>query len=605
VKFIKILFAIVIVAAIGLTIWLPGIDGYQKSGQLSLSALQQPVTIHRDDYGIPYIYAESLDDAITAQGFVVAQHRLFQLELFRQMAQGRLAEMIGEKGLSNDRLIRVVNISGLADRQIELLGDEERNFFQRYLNGVNAYITEHSDEHPLVLKLMKKTPQPWVMKDIVALQYFQVWSSSVNWRQELMNQQLLDALGPEKAAELQPLNINPDDPSTEVSSPASPGLAIALHYDNNQYTLLNDNSRFAMGSNAWASGSKKSANGAPILSNDPHLDARYLPGFWHPMGLITPDVRAVGGAFPGSPGLGNGRTEHIAWGATNGYADMVDLYIEQVDPQDPDRYMEGDQSFPFVQREEIIKISDKESEQGFRTETLLVRETRRGPVISDHGMSTIAGKSISLRWSVPEMLLSENGNRRLLLSKSVDDAIAAIGTMPTPLNYIVIDTRGNIARVSSGYVPLRVRGDGSIPMPVTAQDNWNGRIPAEEMPLQLNPERDWVGSANHRVTRSDYPYPYTSYASATWRYRRLMELFQQDDITSSDHWQFLLDNKNPLAERLTPTIIAAVSTDPELQEFAEILGEWDFMDTKEQAAPAIFQSLYRHFAQRVFEDELG
>ncbi len=194
-KFIKILFAIVIVAVIGLALWLPGIDSYQKSGQLSLSALQKPVTIHRDDYGIPYIYAESLDDAITAQGFVVAQHRLFQLELFRQMAQGRLAELIGEKGLSNDRLIRVVNISGLADRQIELLGDEERNFFQRYLNGVNAYITEHSDEHPLILKLMIRTPKPWNLKDIVALQYFQVWSSSVNWRQELMNQQLLDALG--------------------------------------------------------------------------------------------------------------------------------------------------------------------------------------------------------------------------------------------------------------------------------------------------------------------------------------------------------------------------------------------------------------------------
>jgi penicillin amidase len=284
---------------------------------------------------------------------------------------------------------------------------------------------------------------------------------------------------------------------------------------------------------------------------------------------------------------------------------MIDLYIEQVDPQNPERYMEGDQSFPFVRREEIIKISDKESEQGFRTEKLIVRETRRGPVISDHGMSTIAGKVISLRWSVPEMLLSENGNRRLLLSKSVDEAITAIGTMPTPLNYIVIDTQGNIARVSSGYVPLRVRGDGSIPMPVTTQDNWNGRIPASEMPLQLNPERDWVGTANHRVTRSDYPYPYSGYAAASWRYRRLIELFQQDDISSSDHWRFLLDNKNPLAERLTPTIIAAISTDPELQALAEILGEWDFMDTKEQAAPAIFQSLYRHFAQRVFEDELG
>jgi penicillin amidase len=187
----------------------------------------------------------------------------------------------------------------------------------------------------------------------------------------------------------------------------------------------------------------------------------------------------------------------------------------------------------------------------------------------------------------------------------VDEAIDAIRTMSTPLNYIVVDTKGNIARVSSGYVPRRARGDGSIPLQATAVDSWNGRIPAVEMPIQLNPERDWVGTANHRVTDSDYPYAYTTYAAASWRYRRLMELFDKDDITSADHWDFLMDNKNPMAERLVPTIIEAIQVDPELQALTEILQAWNFMDTKEQAAPAIFQSLYRHFAWRVFSDELG
>ncbi len=202
---------------------------------------------------------------------------------------------------------------------------------------------------------------------------------------------------------------------------------------------------------------------------------------------------------------------------------MIDLYIEQVDPKNPDNYLEGEQSIPFILREEVIRISDKAAESGLRSETLLVRGTGRGPVISDHGMSTVQDKVVSLRWSVSEMLGTENGNRRLLLSKNVAEAIDAIGTMPTPLNYIVVDTAGNIARVASGAVPLRVRGDGSI----------------------------------------------------------------------------------PLAERLAPVLITAIQSDPELNELADILGEWDFMDTKEQAAPAIFQSLYRHFAWRVFEDELG
>lgn len=601
-KVIKVLVLITILVVGAAALWLPTMDAYQKNGALILSALEQPVTVLRDAQDIPYIYAESLDDAITAQGFIIAQHRLFQLELFRQMAQGRLAEMIGERGLSSDRLIRVLNIPGIAERQLKLLNAQELNFFQRYINGLNAYIDGHSAEHPFMLKLMKRTPQPWDLHDIVALQLFQVWSSSVNWRQELMNQQLLDRLGPEQAGQLRALNINPDDPATEADSQQAQGLALALSYGD---TLLPDHDQFAMGSNAWASGSRKSADGAPILSNDPHLDARNLPGIWHPMGLITPELRAVGGAFPGSPGLGNGRTTHIAWGATNGYADMIDLYIEQVDPNNADNYLNGEQSIPFDLREEVIRIADRKSDTGFRSETVLVRETRRGPVISDHGMSTVKGKVISLRWSVPEMLGRESGNRRLLLAKSVDEAIDAIGTMSTPLNYIVVDTGGNIARVSSGFVPLRLRGDGSIPLPVTAQDSWNGRIPAAQMPLQLNPERDWVGSANHRVTASDYPYAYTTYASPSWRYRRLIELFEKNGINSSDHWDFLMDNKNPMAERLLPTVIAAIQSDPALQELAAILGEWDLMDTKEQAAPAIFQSLYRHFAWRVFSDELG
>ena len=599
---LKLIFVLVILAAAGIALWLPNMDTYQTNGELKLNALQEPVTVHRDDYGIPYIHAQSLDDAITAQGFISAQHRLFQLELYRQISKGRLAEMIGERGLSSDRVIRVLNIVGIADRQLELLEASERNFFQRYVNGINSYIEDHGGEHPAMLKLMSRTPAPWTLQDIVALQLFQVWSSSVNWKQELMNQQLLDLLGAERAAELKALNINPDDPATEVYAPAIQGMPLALRYDN---SLMSDNSRFAIGSNAWASGSRKSARGAPILSNDPHIDARNLPGIWLPMGLITPQLRAVGGAFPGSPGLGNARTEHIAWGATNGYADMVDLYIEQLDPSNPRHYLEGDQSLPFITREEVINISDKEAEGGMRSEVLLVRETRRGPVISDHGMSTVADKLISLRWSVPEMLGAEWGIRRLLTATNVEEAIAAIGSMPTPLNYIVVDTQGNIARVSSGYVPLRISGDGSIPRLATAHDNWAGRIPAAEMPLQVNPDRDWVGTANHRVTRADYPYPYTTYASASWRYRRLIELFKKDEITSGDHWDFLLDNKNPMAERLMPIILDAVQSDEQLQEVAAILRDWDFMDTREQSAPAIFQSLYRHFALRVFRDELG
>jgi penicillin amidase len=601
-KILKYLAAAVLLLVLAAVFWLPRMDRYQTTGKLKLTALREPVTVHRDEYGIPYIYANSLDDAITAQGFVVAQHRLFQMEIYRQVALGRLAEMIGERGLDSDRLSRLLGFTAMARRQIDLLSDEEINFFQRYIDGVNAYIRDYRDEHPVMLRVVGRIPEPWTLRDIIALQLFQVWSSSVNWQQELVNQQVLDRLGAEKAAGLLPLNYNPDDPATASAAAPYGGIPLALRHDGR---LMLDPGPFAMGSNVWASGSRKSANGAPILANDPHIDTRNLPGIWHPMGLITPELRAVGGAFPGSPGLGNARTAHIAWGATNGYADMIDLFVETVDPGNADNYLEGDRSIPFVVRQEVLRIRDSSADGGFREQALTVRETRRGPVISDHGMTTADGRVISLRWSVPEMLSSEWGIRRLMLAQSVEEVAAALSFMPTPLNYVAVDATGSIARISTGYTPLRLEGDGSLPMPVGERDSWGGRIPWDEMPRQLNPARDWVAAANSRVTRADYPYPYSTYAAASWRYRRLIELFEKDDVTSEDHWDFTLDIKNPMAELVLPHLLPALQEDSGLREVAGILAEWDLMDATEQSAPAIFQRLYHNFAWRVFVDELG
>lgn len=146
-------------------------------------------------------------------------------------------------------------------------------------------------------------------------------------------------------------------------------------------------------------------------------------------------------------------------------------------------------------RTEELLIRDRETESGYRTQTMHIRETVRGPIISDHGMTLVEGKLLSLRWSEPEYVGPDSGNRELLLAQSVEEALQAIGKTTTPLNYIVVDTAGNVARMGSGVVPIRSRGNGLVPLVTTEQDNWQGRIPPEEMPLQLNPAKGWVGSA--------------------------------------------------------------------------------------------------------------
>lgn len=602
-KKIAIAGIVVAVSALAISIALPRLDSYQREGSLTLPSLEIQVRVVRDESGVPYVYAQTLDDALTAQGFLHAQDRLFQMELFKHLAHGKLAEFVGEKGLKNDRLIRLLDMSGFARRQVLKISDQERNYLQRYLNGINDFIDQRKNEYPLMLSVVGYEPVPWTLEDLLAIQYFRIWSSSVNWQQELLTLRLIGALGPARAFELRPLTINPDDPITEPENSVWADAGLKVDFDDSLMSPYQ--ARYAMGSNAWASDASKSLNGAPILSNDPHLDARSLPGFWYPMAIITPDLRAVGTASPGGPGLGVGRTEDIAWGATNGYADMVDLFIETVDPENADRYLQGEESLPFATRSEELRILDREVDGGYRLETMRIRETNRGPVISDHGMSISDGKMITLRWSVPEYVGPDSGNRELLLAKSVDEALAAIGKTTTPLNYVVVDVAGNIARMGSGVVPIRKFGEGLVPLSAGAEDNWAGRIPPQEMPLQLNPPKGWVGTANHRITEANYPYAYTTHFAGSWRYRRLMELFDsKPKLSVDDHWAANLDIKNLLAERMLPAMIAVFEQDAQLKVFASQLRSWNLLDDKALAAPLVFQAVFRNFAIETFGDDM-
>jgi penicillin amidase len=596
-----LLFGLLLVAVLlaGGTLYAPYLDSYDAGGSATLGSLSAPVRVVRDAKGMPYIFAATPIDAIRAQGFVAAQDRLFQMEMMRKLAWGRLSEMAGESGIGIDTQVRLWNIPALARRQAGMLNATERDWHQAYAEGVNAYLVERADELPRLVA----DPQPWILEDVLAIQYFNIWGSTTNWREELLSQSLIDRLGPQRAALISQLTINPDSPAGTSTASDYRYLLPDLQLQTNIDTSPADGN----GSNAWVTGASRSAGGAPILASDPHIDARRLPGFWHPMGLITPQFRVVGGGTPGVPGVGIGRTNHFAWGATNGYGDVVDLYIETVDPQNPANYLEGETSIPFTVREELLRIRDGEAEGGFREQLLTIRETRRGPVISDHGMSVASGKVLSLRWAIPEFIGDSMGMRDMLLAHNTEQVLAALGKLAVPLTYVVADYQGNIARKGSGFIPRRLRGDGAAPFPVTdSSDNWDGRIPGDEMPTVLNPARDWVGSTNHRIVPEDYPHVYSTFFAHSWRYRRLLEEMLAKPVwDSKDHWQMQLDSKNMLAVRLAPLMAAAIIDDESTRAMGELLQAWDFVDDKAQAAPLVFQSMLRHYARLVVEDDLG
>lgn len=600
----KILLGLLAVLVLGAIWFLNTFNYYQSEGELRLSVLDAPVTVRRDSLDIPYIHADSLADALRAQGFIIGQDRLYQAEMYKAIANGRLSEMIGERGLTMDTLMRMVGIQQLAEEQIALLNDNARAYYENYLLGLNDYISNHREEHPFSLTMLGHTPEPWTLKDIIAVQFFQMWGSTANWKTELLAQQILDTFGPELADSFSMVSVNPDD-EVLVKARLNDRLQVGLSVDPELWQALPND--LGAASNAWASSGSYSAGGKPVFSNSPHIDARVMPGFWYPMGMFTPEVRAIGAAAPGTPGFGIARTEDIVFGATNGYSDGTDLYIETLDPNKADHYLEGEKSFPLSVREETVRIKDAQAANGYREQVLRFRYTRRGPLLSDHGMALDDDRAISVRWATPGALRDSIGTDELLLAKSVDEAREAFKKTATPLSNIVVDRHGDIARIATGHVPVRTQGDGSHPAVVRdGEDNWDGNIPADEMPTEIRPERGWTGTANHRLIPHDYPYEYSTYFSPSWRYRRIVEYMEANSPMSADtHWELINDVKNPMGELLAPMFVEVLSQDKQTQVLAEALAGWDYFDTVDSQGAAVYQVMMKHALKRTYGDDMS
>ena len=425
-----------------------------------------------------------------------------------------------------------------------------------------------------------------------------------------MAQMLVEKLGPEKAAEIFPLNINPDDETgtgADITVSSFPNADLNFEFDKTLLSCLNDD-RLGIGSNNWATGPDLSSGARPIVANDTHQNATILPGPWYPCGLILPEMRAVGATIPGFGGMVVGRTDHMAMGVTNAYGDTQDLYVETVDPANPGHYLEGDDSIPFEVIEETIKIRDKKASGGFREKRINIRLTRRGPVISGVLPGLVTDKVISIRWSGFEVQSPSLGLEKMIEAWTVEDLRRTLENVnQIALNFVFADSAGSIGWQTTGKLPIRSQGEGLVPYAVKdGTDNWTGWIPWEDMPHAVNPERGWLGTCNHLTVGRDYPYHYTTHVSPTYRYRRLIELLDAPGKKSvDDHWTFQRDALNLMAKTIAPVMSRALLSHQDTQQMGQMLADWDFVDSPHKSGPTIFQSVYREFALLVYADELG
>jgi penicillin amidase len=607
---ILIVAAIIAVAVIINPFGASPLNRYTKSGELTLPGLKAPVKVHRDEKGMAYIYAQNTEDLLMAQGFVTAQDRLFQMELTKLFASGRIAELAGEKARNLDIKMRTLGFHRNAEKHVELLNEKTRMYLQKYVDGVNAFIETRPKNIHLEFKLAGIKPSTWTIADSMAILYYMGWNSAANLNSEIIAQMLDEKLGPVRAAEIFPLNINPDDElpqKADVIKQPVRAAQVSIRSDKNLLSYLNS-VPLKIGSNNWAVGPELSAGTKPVVANDPHLETTMVPCIWYPCGLITPHIRAVGVTVPGTGGMAIGRNAHIAFGITNSYGDTQDLYIESVDPANPDNYLEGEKSIPFEIIEETLKIKDKKAPGGFRQEKIKIRLTRRGPVISGIMPGLKTGRVISMRWSSFEAMAPSIGFERLFECRTVSDIRRALKDVnQIALNFVFADSRGSIGWQPTGKLPVRTQGESLLPYVVKDEkDNWTGWIPWEDMPHSINPGRGWIGTCNHLTVKRDYPYYYTSHASPSYRYRRISELMDAPGKkTVGDHWKFQRDTVNLMAKKIAPIMARALLAHEDTKTMGQILAEWDFRDDPDKTAPTVFQSVYREFALLVYADDLG
>lgn len=612
VRFVFILLAIAGLALGGLYIIarlsLPTINGEVKVGQL----LAGPVEILRDRNAVAHVRASSRNDAAFGLGYAHAQDRLWQMEVQRRIAAGRLAEIFGGAALNTDKFIRTLGLRRKAVASFAHLKPETQALLQAYADGVNAFLASRSGPLPPEFLAFDVTPEPWTPADSLGWLKMMAWDLSGNWGRELATLGLTKRLSKQQIEEFFPPYPGDGPIALADHSALYRQLAHALDIDRLLKTLPPERPE-GIGSNNWVVHGRRTVTGQPLLANDPHLGLG-SPSLWYFAHVASPASATIGATLPGVPGVVLGHNGRVAWGFTNTGPDTQDLFIEKIDPADPARYMTPDGSAAFIIRQETIK------QRGGEDITLTVRETRHGPVISDvhdRARSQVeSGHVLAFAWTA---LRDEDTTADALLGMDTVADWAGFNEnlrrFVTPQqNIVYADREGNIGFVAPGLVPIR-RPDndlkGLAPAPGwDARYDWTGFIPFDQLPRSYNPPQGVVVTANNKIVPNSYPYFITADWAEPYRARRIEQLLKERNVHSVESFrQVQGDTLSTMATDILPLMLSVPpkrnARNAELQSAHAMLSTWDGNMVSNRPEPLIFQGWYRELTRLVLADELG
>jgi penicillin amidase len=552
-------------------------------GTLNVHGLQQAVRVQRDRWGVAHIYAQNEHDLFFAQGLVVAQDRLFQMELWKRSGQGRLAEILGPSYVKRDTSARLLRYRGDMDAEYKSYSPDTKEILEAFTSGINAYIEEIQKPGgiglPLEFQLAGFKPEPWKPED--CLNRLAAYSVTGNGASELYSAQLVALLGPEKAAAL--LELDPPvrlDPAPGIDySGLSPALLenlvgsdVPLHFPETPI----------QGSNNWTVSGSLTATGKPFLANDPHRVIAE-PSLRYIVHLIAPGWNVIGAGEPGLPGVAVGHNEKIAWGFTIFGLDQQDLYLAELDPANPEQYKTEHGWERMEVKTETINV------RGGTPVVVKLKFTRHGPVLWEDGK-----RALTLHW-----VGAEPGTAGYLGSLALDRAQnwqefeQAMPRWKVPSeNIVYADRDGNIGEHSTGLAPLRKDWTGLLPVPETGGFEWSGFVPNGNLPHTYNPASGFVASANQKMIPENYGYAVGFQWASPERFLRISEVI--GGAASSSHKLSLRDMEDLQndvvslpARELQSLLKSAAGSAP--SRAAKLLLDWDCAVAPDSSAATLYE----------------
>lgn len=638
--------SIALIAA-GVVLWNVQRSFPQRDGVISLAGLDREVSVLRDALGIPTVVAENSHDLFFAQGYVHAQDRFWEMDFRRHVTAGRLSELFGESQLGTDRFLRTLGWHEIAAQEVEALDDATRAYYDAYADGVNAYLADHrgsaaSLEYAvLALQNGGYEIEPWTPVDSVAWLKAMAWDLRTNIEDETARAVLAQSMDSDRIAELYPdypfdtnpvivpTIVPPDDEGDADAATAGARISWTEVGDVFQAvgTLLGDAGE-GIGSNSWVVSGALTESGSPLLSNDPHLGAS-LPSVWHQIGLRCETVSeecpfdVSGFSFSGMPGVIIGHNADVAWGFTNLTTDVTDLYLEKIQG---DSYWRDGELVPLDVRTETLRVA------GGSPVELEIRSTVHGPIVSGltDDFTAIAAEprtgetgaitapddepgnepdgeyAVSFQWTALQPGTTAQAIFALNTARDIPQFRAAAALFDVPAqNLIYADVAGNIGYQTPGRLPIRGKGDGSMPQPGWDSDyDWQGFIPFEELPMAFNPESGYIVTANNAIVGPDYPHELTRDWDYGWRAARIQHLIERTaaagKLTADDMTTIQADAEFWMGKRLAVAYTDVPVADDATREAIGLLQQWDAQNAADSPAAAYANVLWDELVQNLF-----